>query len=406
MDKREKKELITGIRDFLRDVEEPYDHSEWEHFQRQRRKKRRRGIPLFVKLAGIAASLFLMVYASVKFLPLLERADRTKEPVLKQAPWPVGDADGKKKDSIVIDSMSPLGDSINRSNEQDNMPPIRNHLPIGPVAGVNPPPRIPTAPPAERLSTPDSPNTGQFGKTIEIKTAPLLEQVAMARKPTQGNSFRVKGVRLPNLRVLGESGMNRRRFGFGANLSPALTDNGFAFGGGVSARFALTNRISTEIGISYSRMTVGKDWEADLSDTTGFQVVGIRNTVGMLSIPVALNYAFTEHFSASVSVIPFRGVSDRRTDILQSNRWVRGDISTGDTTRRLVSERSESRRPDSLYGGKNHWGFVQLSGHVAPAFLKRYNTVIAPYVGVPVGQLRDDRYRWLHGGVSLRFYLQ
>src|SRR5690606_13930610 len=172
----------------------------------------------------------------------------------------------------------------------------------------------------------------------------------------------------------------------------------------LSARFPLTDRISAEIGINYSRMKVGDDWAADKADTVSSQLVGTREIINMVSVPVSLGYTFSESFSASLGITPFRALGGKHIDILQRNRWVHGSSSSLDTAGKLIHERSEMSRPDSLYRGNTYWGFVQLSGHFSPAFFRRYNMVVAPYVGIPVGRLRNDRNSWLHGGVSLRFY--
>ncbi|MBK1439836.1 hypothetical protein JHJ32_07565 [Parapedobacter sp. ISTM3] len=404
MGKRSKKELITGVRDFLRDFEEPYDHREWERFQRHRKKKQRKPLPLFVKLAGIAASLFLMVYASVKYLPLLDGTDRKETPVPRQTPKLPADINGQREDSITIDSISQGVDRSGQTNEEDGIQPGEIRRMVDSPGDIQSQQVSSELPGGRETLMSDAkmimPPTGS-----EMETVPLPKHLGSAGKLPKRTPHRGKGISLPSLHRSDESGVDLGNIGFGVNLNPAFTDKGFTFGGGVSARIPLTDRISTEIGINYSRMTAGKNWRADMTDTINSQTVGTRNTVGMVSIPFSLNYAFSENFSASLGLMPFRAVSDRRTDILQTNRWVRGDLSSGDTTRRLVSERSKMRQPDSLYLGNNYWGFVQLSGRISPTFLKRYNIVIAPYVGIPIGRLRNEQYQWLHGGVSLRFYL-
>ena len=192
---------------------------------------------------------------------------------------------------------------------------------------------------------------------------------------------------------------------FGANVSPAFTNKGFTFGGGISARFPITDRIATEIGISYSRMKVGHDLTVDRMDTVATQLAGTREIISMVSIPISLGYSFSESFAASVGLTPFRALNGRRIDILQTNRWVSGGNSPRDSVGRILSERREMSRQDTVYRGNTYWGFIQLSGYYSPTFLRQYNVVVAPYIGIPIGRLRDDRNRWLHGGVSLRFYL-
>src|SRR5690606_21294207 len=84
-----------------------YDRSEWEHFQQHRNGKRRKPIPLFVKLAGIAATLVVVVYASVRVLPLLDRADDVGEQIPSEVPRPHPRPDqGKEQaDSLTVDSL-------------------------------------------------------------------------------------------------------------------------------------------------------------------------------------------------------------------------------------------------------------------------------------------------------------
>lgn len=173
----------------------------------------------------------------------------------------------------------------------------------------------------------------------------------------------------------------------------------------ITARLPLSDRLSAEIGVSYEHLKVGEDKEADPADTVSLQVVGVRHAVGMVSVPVSLNYAISENFAASLGLVPFRVVRDQRTDILQRNRWVSG-ASSGDTAGRLIVERARMKQADSVYMGNTYFGFIRLSGQYTPPILPRRNLVLAPFVAVPVGRLRNDEYHWLHGGVSIRFYLR
>src|SRR3546814_219981 len=144
----------------------------------------------------------------------------------------------------------------------------------------------------------------------------------------------------------------------------------------------------------------------DKTDTVSLQTVGIRNSVGMVAMPVSLNYAISESFSASFGLMPFRVVRDQRTDIHQSYRWLSDGVLSGDTTGRLVGERTRAKRADSLYMGNTYLGFIRVSGQYSPPLLKKRNVVIAPFVALPLGRLRKDEYRWIHGGVSVRWYLR
>jgi len=398
MDKKPKKELIDGIKDFLRDFEEPYDPREWEYFQRKR--KRRNPVPLFVKLAGVAASLFLLVYASVKFLPSLDTTDKkTEDTMSRRLSKPSNESDGQGKDTAALAPIprAPDVDSVGRLDRDILQALGERELP-DPVTSE--PER--TTP----LLT-DSLGIARTTEKFELKAIPFGKGLAGNQELPYGKREKTIGMEIQSRRPLvGGDGVDIHTVKVGIHVNPLFSNKGLSLGGGVSAQIPLSNKLYAEIGASYANMTVGTDMEVDKTDTVSIQTAGIRNAVGMVSLPVSLNYALTENFAASLGIVPFRVVSAQRTDILQTYRWVPGDIASGDTTGRLISERSESKRPDSLYKNTNYWGFIQLSGQVSPPFLKRYNAVIAPYIGIPVGQLRQDRYRWLHGGVSFRVYLR
>ena len=201
---------------------------------------------------------------------------------------------------------------------------------------------------------------------------------------------------------------NRVKFGgirMGLNVTPGFSDKGFSFGGGISVQVPISSRLSSEIGLSYRSLKTGIDMKADRTDTLAPQIIQTRSAVGMVAIPISVNYVVTENFSASLGIMPVRVVRDQRTDVLQSYRWVMGEGVPGDTIRRLVGDRTRLQRTDSLYKGNTYLGFIQLSGRYRPPFLKRYNVAIAPYIALPVGRLQRDQYKWIHGGVSLRIYL-
>src|SRR3546814_5403598 len=130
------------------------------------------------------------------------------------------------------------------------------------------------------------------------------------------------------------------------------------------------------MGVSYISLRVGTEREVDKTDTVSLQTVGIRNSVGMVAMPVSLNYAISESFSASFGLMPFRVVRDQRTDIHQSYRWVSDGVLSGDTTGRLVGERTRAKRADSLYMGNTYLGFIRVSGQYSPPLLKKRNVFI------------------------------
>ena len=405
MDKRPRKELIDGIRDFFRDFEEPYDHTEWEQFQRLRKSKQRKPVPLFIKLAGVAASLVLMAYASVRLLPFFDGLYETGGKASKERPYRLEGKEQQAKDTLTVDSLAPSVDDGDHLHEKpdglvpsNRLPRVRREEKARPVSVV--------APVSNTGLIPDSIAPAQAIKKPALQNIPLAADLGGHRNLPQTEPARPVRMnfhnRWPlsgNWRVLGGS-----RIGF--NINPAFTNKGLSLGGGVSAQIPLSSRISTEIGVSYTNLRIGANMPLDMADTVSTQLIGIRHSVGMVAIPISLHYPIAKNLSATVGLTPFKVVRDQRTDILQSYRWVAGDVLSGDTAGRLVGERTTLQRADSLYKGKTYLGFIRVSGQFSPPLLKRYNAVIAPFVAIPVGRLRDDEYRWLHGGVSLRIYLR
>lgn len=406
MDKRPKKELIDGIRDSLRNFEETYDRSEWEHFQRQRKNKRRRPIPLFVKLTGIAASLFLIAYASVKYLPFFETRDDADKTIPKEASHPLKGKVPKYPDSLTVDSVAQIVDKKIRASVVAQMGQTREPWLGEVMPAERPVVRKELTPIEKAYPMADSIIIKRQLSTVPHPTLSLIAELGEARKPIRKRPGKVNRITSPKTRPLLGNGVNLGDIMVGVNITPALTNKGFAFGGGASAQIPLSNRFSTEVGVSYMNLKVGADMEADKRDTISMQTVGVRNSVGMIALPITLNYAISENFSASLGLVPFRVISDQRTDILQSYRWVIGNELSGDTTRRLVGERTRTKRTDSLYMGNTYLGFIEVSARYTPPLLKKRNMVLSPFIAIPLGRLRDDEYRWLHGGVSIRFYLR
>lgn len=406
MDKKPKKELIDGIKDILKDIDEPYHPREWEHFQRQRKGRKRKPIPLFIKLAGIAASMCLIVYASVKIIPFLDRSPKTDTMVKKQIQNPSPNKnEPQAKDTLALDS------SVLEINhiEQLYRKTSKELKPIVPPSNVKWErlPKIPVSvvSVSGTLSI-DSIDVEDQGLKNMYRNITVPEELQEIRTPSLETSEKPKRLKLPNFRPLIGESTDISDIKVGLNVNPAFSNKGFSFGGGVSAKIPLSTRISAEVGANYSSITVGTNMDADIADTINQQTIGIRHTVGMVSTPVSLNYAISESFSVSLGITPFKAVRERRTEILQSYRWDPPNLPPGDTTRRLVSERNELRQPDSLYKNNTYLGFVQLSGRISPPFLRKYNTVLAPYIAIPVGKLRNDQYQWLNGGVSIRMYLR
>ena len=406
MDKRPKKELIDGLRDSLRHYEERYDRAEWEHFQQQRHARRRKPIPLVVKLAGIAASLFLMVYASVQVLPLLNNGDDAGKRAPSEAPHLPKDGNRLlRPDSLDVDSAT-------QAVEQDTPPEAPGEAMVRESSSM---PRVEATPPGGADGVHETDGTSAHEHRREhaapavvnrakrmdvIQKVPRGRVIGTIRRPMHRQPNRPAPLDLPRWRP----GIDFNGIDVGFNITPALTNKGFSLGGGVSAQLPLSNRLSVEVAVSYVKLTVGQDNEADPTDTINLQVVGIRNRIGAVAVPVSLNYAISENFAASFGLMPFRVVRGQHTDILQRYRWVHnGDAAPGG---RLMTERTHMKRPDSLYVGNTYLGFLQLSGRYSPPILRQSNLVLAPFVAFPVGKLRDDDHRWLHGGVSVRWYMR
>ncbi|MBL1408007.1 hypothetical protein [Sphingobacterium faecale] len=230
-------------------------------------------------------------------------------------------------------------------------------------------------------------------------TIPFPEDIQERKMPFFGASEKSKRLKFPNLRPLIGNSADISKINVGLNVNSAFSSKGFSFGDGLSAKIPLSTWLSGELRASYSRLTVGEEIEADTMH------IRIRHTVGMISVPVLLNYTVSENFSVSLGVTPSKVITERRRETLQFYQWEPVSTSSADSTRRLVSERRESSYEDSVYKNNTYLGFARLSGRLSPSFLKKFNVVIEPYIAFPIGTLHSDQYNWTHGGVSLRGYL-
>lgn len=409
MDNRPKKELIDGIKEALKGYEETYDRREWKNFQRQRVRNRHRPIALFLKLSGIAASLFLVVYASVKYLPFFDTAEDSIPTVPTETLNPERPNVPQTLDTGTVDLIVPLVDHTvqNGINKEQLQEPVRTlrkveilERPIG--ASVD---RLEVSV-GNLLSIADSVRIDTLPRAVPKSTSTLIGNHTGNKETLKTKSRRTKRFHFPKIGPLWNIGLSQWDIAVGFNVTPVYTGQGFGLGGGVSAHMPLSHRLSTEIGINYMNLKVGFDRKADMRDTISMQVVGVEHAVGMVALPIKLNYAISENLSASVGITPLRVVRDQRTDILQSYKWVSGNMSSADSTGRLLGETTRMRRPDSLYMGNTYWGFIELSGRYSPPILQKRNVVLAPFISFPIGRLRNDENRWFHGGMSIRYYLR
>lgn len=402
MDKRPRKELIDSMREKLRNFEEPYDPSEWAYFKKYRRRKCKKPIPLFVRLAGIAAALVVVVYASVQVLPLLDRSDEAGERSVKDSLRTPSDLRKEQAVPPAVDSITePVIEAIPQSSA---LAPVRRET----VADKKP---VLAAKPGEMAMRPQAISLGdgvEEASSDGILATPrsvMADIIHQSVKTSPRGPRRGLRINLSGIAAWRGGWPDAGRVDVGGHVTPLLTNRGFSVGLGASARLPLSNRLQAEIGVSYLNMKVGQDNELDPADTLTSPLAGVRHAVGMVALPLSLNYAISENVSISFGLTPFRVVRDQRTDVLQRNRWISGGLSPGDSTRgRMVAERTRSRWADSLYRGNTYVGFVKLSARYNPPILRRRNLVLEPFVAIPVGKLRDDEHRWLNGGVSIRFY--
>lgn len=406
MDRKPKKELIEGIRDALRDFEEPYDPKEWEYFQQQRKAKikKRKFIPLWVKLTGIAACISFMVYAAVRILPFFNEIHKSGNKAMEQASDSSFAKEHKVTGTVTLDSVSSastLAYPLHKEEINKLKPPRQSPGLIRKKVLQNPNAITSTF---DTISTPDSGSIPR--KTLnKFNDIPFLKDLQENKMSLPEKLTTPVDSQLPKLNTLSRGQINRRYINAGFNIDLGFSEKGLLYGGGVSVQIPLSGRLLAEIGVSYSRMTIGTDMEVDKPDTISLHKIGIRHTLGMASLPISLHYVVSDGFSVALGMKPFMVVTDQRTDIYLSYKWIPPDISSNTSIGRLVSERHELRRSDSLYKNKAYLGFVQLSGYISPPFLRKHNAVIAPYIAIPVGDLQNDPYKWVHGGVSFRIYL-
>lgn len=519
MGKNPKKELIDDIRDFLLDFEESYDDKEWRKFQEYRQVKPKKTIPLYIKLAGIAVSLILVVYASVKISTFLNSTKQTEQstPNEKQVkdstaqdstetkqieyhqfgdslieqslPLPPSDADKLMERKIEINKtllqlkkqiahLTSMGPADNDSEIKDALRNLENQ--IAAFTLENPRPKLANDLTnkghggiqlvgqaqensrtinstdeyrqqrvkdrkiiIERLSSSSLYYAPRKGSDLIFSTFPYVDGRSLTydaihlrktmkdnfstnisdkekpkgRKPNSANSLQFH-----SFKKLFDQDISLRYLRPGISFNTGFTPKGLSMGAGVSVQIPLTDRISTEIGGSYAHIKGETDLKTDYDILTGPygitrpQIsgliavenigIGVKHNLGIISLPISVNYQFSRSFSSSLTLKPFKVIGERRTDIAKENTWEPLPSSFGTSKRLLSSEIREIKQSSTDYKNNTYWGFIEASTSISPPFLNKYNTVIAPYLAIPVGKLNKDQYNWINGGLSLKFYFR
>lgn len=319
MDKRPRKELIDSMREKLRNFEEPYNRSEWEYFKQHRNERRKKPVPLFVKLAGIAAALVVVVYASVHVLPLLDRSEEAGKQSVKDSLRTPSDLGNEQAVSQAVDSITePVFEAATQSRApaQVRKETVTDKKPVltdstGEMALR--PQAIPLGDGVEKAAI------GRILANPQVVGAGIIHQ---NMKTSPRGPRRALHINLSGIKEWLGSWPDAGGVDVGGNITPLFTNKGFSVGGGVSARLLLSNRLKAEIGVSYLNVKVGQDNKVNPADTITSQLASVRHSVGMVALPLSLNYAISENVSASLGLTPFRVIRDQRTELLQRNKWV------------------------------------------------------------------------------------
>ena len=412
MDKKPKKELVDGIRDFLKDLEEPYDSKEWKRFERHRKARKRRIIPPFIKLTAAAVCIGFMVYASVRILPFLNSSKTRNKPVTTGTSKPDVGNNQRPVNTSPVDTLEsvmqpPDVPQTSAAQQTNRRSPLRAS------------PRLPAFSNSSSANAPEevlgpSDSIDPQWQAHKAPFQPLVLPPVFGRSKMWLPAMvgRASNLQLPaGVMLSGKARGQGDRHNDGQIQAGVLVDLGFSdkglyYGGGGFVHLPLMGRLSLEAGVTYGRITVGSDSTADRSDTLSLQQVGIRHALGKIAVPLSLHYQFSAGFSASVGIAPFMVLSDRRTDMYQSYKWVpsSGNPPSNGSPGRIVSNRRNVHYADTAYKKDVYVGFVRLSAQVSPPFLRAHNLSVAPYIAIPVGPLKQDKYTWVNGGVSLRMY--
>lgn len=443
MKEKENKELIDRMAEVLRTHSAPYREGAWEQFAS--RRKRVRKLTPFWYLSSAAAAILLGVVFFVN------------RNIVKQKPGPINNyakvdkLDDNNRDasnsqnSGKIDEHNELNDTQRLKDNNNLMAQLPDKLNSEVKvlefsaalhdekktanndllsAGAHEEGTI-VQPSSEITNKQLSPSYKQEEKVIEKNTAKdkeeaLIRMLSENRTPSNtSGSMLASHVEPPT----------DRRWNIGVMLAPALTEERFNMGGGVTVAYNISKKVSIGSGVSLvdlgfrqsspnssndMMMDAPAPASASLSDASPMlsaksleskELTSFNTNLLALDIPIDIKYQVNKQFYASAGISFFAVLNEDRTNNFltrtPTNRTIQNTegyaFSQPEIQVSTVSEKAE----ETPFQGNSYSGFLNFSVGRKMPVSKKVGIAVEPFFKIPIGSLSNQNLNLRYGGVRV-----
>jgi len=426
-----KEELIAHIRNSLKKHEEPYTPGAWERFNQKPVSKR--PVLWFMRLGGVAAvlALGLMLFwfkGEETTIPAQVAQSKTEGTTLPPAP-----VAGKLAPAAIAAGAS--GDGALAKAERGGALLAQAHLPNRENKGfvrddimgraIDNDQNQGEEAVSEQTAAVDKIAYTQNDVTEKASRSEAFEQVEENALAQNNNGTTKELAHESRFTVNGKSG----KWSLALMLAPSFSNsNELNLGYGLSMSYRLSERLSLNSGLSYSKMNASKNFQTNI----GMSPVLLNNAKSLemtseeitgIDIPLELRYHFNRHIYANMGLSGFVVLSQNRANTFVQEVVVKsassntggygGGISSGGEGQDpfgpkgqfadsyITNQRTTEQVASSALNRSDYMGFYNLSIGYSRRIYKNNTLAIEPFVKLPIRGAADD-LRMVGKGIRLK----
>lgn len=426
MKDKENKELITHIAETLREHEASYKEGAWERFAAID-KGHRRILPIWY-LSGAAAILLLSVSVF-----LYKRADDkvtlSKQMVYKEIPHTTEKKRSVERgsdDNLITKNIEHKNSSVASKTEQltlntDHHFIVKKEEQEGPLAEQSILSSSVDKADETEVDKADAAKQQEQLADVKIKKSEKTEEKnneeALIRMLSQSSQSENVDVKMANNRSIMD-----RRWDIGVVLAPAVTDQRFNMGGGVTVAYRVSKKISVGSGVSVVDLGLRQaapqpngpsaspamlNSESPLlsaKSTETKELTSVNTNWLALDVPIDIKYHVSKQFYASAGISFFAVLNENRTNNYTThtptNRTVNAEGYTFAQQEFEVKNVSE-KTDETPFEGNSYSGFLNFSVGRQLPLSKRVGVSVEPFIKLPIGRLSRQDMNLRYGGVRI-----
>ncbi|WP_257669729.1 hypothetical protein [Parapedobacter tibetensis] len=376
MDHRQDNQLPKKLRDALAHYEIPYEKGRWEEFAKKVGRRQRITALRWASIAAAVMLAFLLVPTN-----RMDTGNTTNGRHLEEAV-------GQKTPRLIAAPVV-------------SAPSTKAHIAHEASA--------PAPQPSYAVQTPRHVPNRDLAATQTPLSAGLptgqQEHANLPARPAQDSSRDQEALLATNRYPMedGNATPTKKPWNFGFEVSTAITDRAY-FGGGVTAIYAMSPRVSLQGGIGWQHLGINNRLEQAISESENKLLTGTENQVSGFDIPLSVSYHINEGLYAAVGVSSFVVLREDK-NLVYHEKALRPveftDPLTGEPGKRYELVEYEARYPATDRDFMHPLGFIQFSAGKRISIGDNLSLTAEPYFKLPVGQA-NSRKGVPYGGLRLK----